>query len=725
MDVLFARGARRATQLSLALAVCALVLAPGARGRSYTVVGCDAAPGGAHHAWRPSSNSSAMRLVARCPSLARADRGLRVTVAGRARSRVPYATSAEYRLATPRGTALERAVFSAHFVRRTSGWRVGVESNRGFIAGCPAGPGPCPPVTRASSFALRGARWVRLVAVCLLVRGCLTHHGRSAAVDAHLLHAAVRVTDEGAPQLRNVGGRAVEPRWHRGTEALTFQAFDPSGVKVTAATVNGHGIDATRHLPCDYARSRPCPDVIDGSYALRTASDPFVDGRNVLAVTAVDAAGNVATFQRDVYVDNHAPGQVSGFTNWAGEGWRAQNRFTLTWANPGGQVAPIVAARYRLCAVGLGCLPDQRVVRADISRLDGFAVPWAGDWTLRLWLEDAAGNSSVETRSAPVALRFDDLPPRASFEPPDPHGPRRVQVDVADVLSGVAGGEVQIRRRGAPDWTRLSTRLERGHLISRIDDRGAPAGTYELRAIVRDAAGNYTISDRRTDGDHALLQFPLRLETRLEAGVARRRGHRARHALRVPFGRRAVVTGLLRTQDGRRAVAGEAIQLVETPRGAGRPRVTGFVRTSASGRFRYRVAPGPSRRIDVRYHGSETTKPAVRTVFVLVPASSTLHVSRRRVLNGQGVAFSGRLRGGHVPGVGKLIALQAHVPGRRRWLTFATPRTSRGGRWSSRYRFVATRGVVRYRFRAVVPREAGYPFEEGHSRAVAVTVRGR
>ncbi|MEA2403367.1 MAG: hypothetical protein QOE08_14, partial [Thermoleophilaceae bacterium] len=380
---------------------------------------------------------------------------------------------------------------------------------------------------------------------------------------------------------------------------------------------------------------------------------------------------------------------------------------------------------YRLCVVGLGCLPDQRVARADISRLDGFAVPWPGDWALRVWMEDAAGNASPETRSAPVSLRFDDVPPTAAFEAPDPSEPRRVQVDVTDVLSGVAGGEAQIRRRGESGWTRLPTRLERGRLIARIDDRGAPPGTYELRAIVRDVAGNYAISDRRADGDRALLQFPLRLETRLEAGLARGRGRHARHALRVPFGRGAVVTGLLRTRDGRRAVAGEAIQLVETPRGAGRPRVTGFVRTSASGRFRYRVAPGPSRRIDVRYHGSETTKPAVRSVFVLVPASSTLHVSRHRVLNGQSVAFSGRLPGGHVPGVGKLIALQAHVPGRRRWLTFATPRSSRGGRWSSRYRFVATRGVVRYRFRAVVPREAGYPFEEGHSRAVAVTVRGR
>ena len=46
------------------------------------------------------------------------------------------------------------------------------------------------------------------------------------------------------------------------------------------------------------------------------------------------------------------------------------------------------------------------------------------------------------------------------------------------------------------------------------------------------------------------------------------------------------------------------------------------------------------------------------------------------------------------------------------------------GRWSYRYRFTATRGTVRYRFRARVPREAGFPYTSGASRRVPVTVRG-
>jgi len=91
-------------------------------------------------------------------------------------------------------------------------------------------------------------------------------------------------------------------------------------------------------------------------------------------------------------------------------------------------------------------------------------------------------------------------------------------------------------------------------------------------------------------------------------------------------------------------------------------------------------------------------------------------------MNGDTVSFSGALRAGPVPDGGKLIDLQAHYRGR--WRTFATPRTDAAGRWSYPYRFEATRGLVIYRFRARIRREAAYPYELGHSRVVRVTVRG-
>ena len=107
-----------------------------------------------------------------------------------------------------------------------------------------------------------------------------------------------------------------------------------------------------------------------------------------------------------------------------------------------------------------------------------------------------------------------------------------------------------------------------------------------------------------------------------------------------------------------------------------------------------------------------------------MPARTRMSVNDRRLLNGQSVNFRGRLA---VPptglAAGKLVELQTKLSGR--WQTFRTIRTDAQGRWSSAYRFRRTRGVVRYRFRARLPREAAYPYETGTSRSVRVTVRGR
>ena len=51
----------------------------------------------------------------------------------------------------------------------------------------------------------------------------------------------------------------------------------------------------------------------------------------------------------------------------------------------------------------------------DIQSLP-LQVPAPGEYTLRVWLEDAAGNHDAERASDPVSLRFDDEAPTAVFE---------------------------------------------------------------------------------------------------------------------------------------------------------------------------------------------------------------------------------------------------------------------------------------------------------------------
>jgi hypothetical protein len=146
------------------------------------------------------------------------------------------------------------------------------------------------------------------------------------------------------------------------------------------------------------------------------------------------------------------------------------------------------------------------------------------------------------------------------------------------------------------------------------------------------------------------------------------------------------------------------------------------VETDSEGRFRYRAASSTSQTLRFVYVGSPLILPAERRIHMIIPALTTIRVNRSRVLNGQTVRFSGRLRTRPVPASGKLIELQVRLSDR--WQTFRTSRTDRTGRWVIRYRFKRTRGVQQFRFRARLPHEASYPFAAGSSRSTVVRVSG-
>jgi len=146
------------------------------------------------------------------------------------------------------------------------------------------------------------------------------------------------------------------------------------------------------------------------------------------------------------------------------------------------------------------------------------------------------------------------------------------------------------------------------------------------------------------------------------------------------------------------------------------------IRTSNTGRFRYRARRGPARTIRFRYPGSAKIRGVNAPVELRVPASSSIRVSRGLVVTGEYVTFRGRLRGGRVPEGGTLVELQVYTRGA--WRTFAQPRARRSGRWRYQYRFETIRGRATFRFRARIRRQANYPFTTGHSRTTRVRVRG-
>ncbi len=188
----------------------------------------------------------------------------------------------------------------------------------------------------------------------------------------------------------------------------------------------------------------------------------------------------------------------------------------------------------------------------------------------------------------------------------------------------------------------------------------------------------------------------------------------------VPFGKGAELSGRL-ANDAGDPIPGATLCLKMQTIGVERQASTvGAVTTDAEGRYRHLVAPGPNREIVVGYrHGSSQV---ARDVRYYARARPSLRVNHAQVVNGARVRFRGQLP--EPSNGGRVVILQAGTVGSKRWITFRRATANATGGFRAAYRFTSTTRRTRYRFRAVVPRQAGYPWVEGHSKPVEVLVRG-
>jgi hypothetical protein len=189
----------------------------------------------------------------------------------------------------------------------------------------------------------------------------------------------------------------------------------------------------------------------------------------------------------------------------------------------------------------------------------------------------------------------------------------------------------------------------------------------------------------------------------------------------VGYGKAAEVQGRLTTDAGDPVRGATLCVKAQTIAADQHLTAVGSVVTDADGGYRYELAPGPNRQVVIGYR--DDAKQVARDVRYYAHVRPTLKLTPPLLRNGESVHLWGKLPG---PWAGRrVVVLQASAPGSKRWITFRRATTDSQGGFRSDYRFSSTRHKTRYRFRAVVPRQAGYPWIEGHSRPAAVLVRGR
>ena len=592
----------------------------------------------------------------------------------------------------------------------SGGWQAGVrDQGSGSWLWC--GPNCLTTYGGWYPFSAGGLATGRLAGLLICASGDGCDRDRLAGLIA-LRNVTVTVADDSQPSVSIPEEGLAAPGWHRGVVPLVVNARDNVGIRRIEVFAGERSVGLLSRS-CDDHLALPCPSTVEPVRADTTA---LPDGRTTLRVVVTDSAGNTSTTPVATAVDNAAPTSVRELGIEGGEGWRTSASIALRWLPPAEpQHAALTGIRYSMCRVDSapGTCVDGSTDGA-VERVDDLLLPGNGLWTVSVWLRDAAGNEDVRFRRS-VTVGLDDSPPQLESLKPRSEDPARLRFRASDALSGIARGEVELRRRGTAAWRPIPAEVGSDGFSAFVDDESLERGAYEVRARVFDRAGN----ERSLEAGP--IEVPLRVDTALRAG---RRGlHRLLHTAEIGFGKRLKLRGRL-TAAGGNPLAGREVEVLESPSlELANWRRVGAVRTSRSGRFSYFAPRGTSRVLRFRFPGTPTIRPASHTVQIRVRAAATMSSSRHAVVNGEEVTFHGRLKGGHLPPTGKLLQLQAFS--RRRWLTFATPRAdARTGKWRYRYRFAATRGRVRYRFRVRIPKEAEFPYATGTSRTVRVLVRG-
>ena len=318
-----------------------------------------------------------------------------------------------------------------------------------YQPGCAFGtPSFAPPVTvDLKQGSARFSRF-RFETRCGSVSGCNLAASSFSPPNQALFSAAnvtVRVFDSSVPSIEPRHGSLWSTGWHRGVEDAWSTYRDNVGVMITRLWVD-YGLRDNQDyrlatwpagVRCDFTRRRPCSDIDPGSLGLDTRT--LADGEHYIRIEAVDTAGNVNGIDRMISVDNTVPARPSGCRSTAAKGGGRRTASASTGA-PSVTEPPLSTRRTTACVL-------QRVARASkgvktgavTGGLDDVRVPRPGDYELRAWLEDAAGNQDPERSAGPVHLRFDDVAPKLVFDRPSRRDPALLSARVTDAPLGCGG----------------------------------------------------------------------------------------------------------------------------------------------------------------------------------------------------------------------------------------------------------------------------------------------
>jgi hypothetical protein len=490
---------------------------------------------------------------------------------------------------------------------------------------------------------------------------------------------AVVATDTTPPTLNATGAANIfneTTGWVRGAWPMPFQGSAQDGVCHLAAVIGGTTVQGPAVTPDNHMWMQ-CRDPLSWAAAVNTTTYP--NGALSLKLSASDAASpaNVSAVSHTVRVDNTPVTlDLSGPHDWLSTDGAASITATAS-AGPSG-------------LAGIWCSIDG----APQRRYAGPAatIPIAG-----------LGSHSISCQAANNAIDASGAPARSAMQSwtLNIRHPSVSTVSFTAIADALRCHRVKERVRVPARWVTARSHGHRVRVRLPAETRTVKVTRCKPRIVhrrVRVAGHWYTES---------IVVLPHKVKRTL---------------VRASFGSPVTVNGWLGTTDGN-AVSEQRVTVMaarDTPR-APFTKVAAAV-TRPNGSWKAVLPPGPSRKVEVVYGGSNTVEPTTSPAArVTVPASVKLAVSTHDTHWGDTVQISGRLRGCCVPRGGELVAL--HIGWRGGSASIGQVYTRAGGRFRTPYTFLRGTGTATYRIWATTATESGYPYAAGTSPRAQITVR--
>jgi hypothetical protein len=535
----------------------------------------------------------------------------------------------------------------------------------------------------------------------------------------------------------NTADPMMKGEWVRGAQGVYWKSSDlGSGMRFERVRVDGaerYVLDNQARGLCNATASQtngefsrayqPCPSggPWANSWTLDTAT--LTDGPHGLAVCTQDygqyrglnGTGSETCDQRAIRVDNTAPGAPAGLYVLSSNPARYLDRFDARFSLPPDGGSPIAKVHYDVInAAGKSVAPERVVSGINPTQLADVTSPAkAGEYRLRVWLEDSVGLSGP---AATAAIPRDTTPPAAPqnvsvIAPSTNRTTEALDVRWQNILdAGSPINAVHYEVLNDAGGVLVAPRTIEGDSPQAIADLEAPRerGPYTLRLWLSDAEGN-TGAPVSAPLTYECVRSQVSGGLGLSAGL----GESGAHSLVVREGEASTLGGTLK---GTGNLAGAPLCVFSNVITDRDRQFLGIAMTGAGGGWRFALPPGASRQINVLYRPDHRELGAQATLLTRVRPSFA--IKGGAVRNRHFARFRGAIPGPHNDNV--VVVLQ--VKSGKGWRAFRRYRTRAGGRFAMRYRFTQTTAPTEYVMRAQVRAQTGYPYLQGNSRALALRV---